>query len=165
MKFVVTLPEDGRQIAGDIGVASVPPGPYRAAAVARLQQTMDRMLRDRHQSGAPIRQRIAAVVPFLAAQFEPELPPAAPAHTEIEHDAAGRTVRQVAYKATPAPSTRAREIARRLAPYVAAEQILVEMAAADRSRQQEQARKFERRLIAAADDVIDRQRSGPRSPG
>ena len=164
MKFVVTLLEDGRQIAGDIGVPSVPAGPYRVSAIARLEQTMQKMLRDPRQPAHPIRRRIAELVPILAAQIEPELPPAAPAHTEIEHDAAGRTVRQVAYKATPAPSTRAREIARRLAPYVAAEQILVEMAAADRSRQQEQARKFERRLIAAADDVLDRQRSGPRSP-
>ena len=164
MKFVVTLLEDGRQIAGDIGVPSVPPGPYRASAIARLEQTMQKMLRDPRQSGSPVRQRIAALVPVLAAQLEPELPPAAPARTEMEHDAAGRTVRQVTYKATPAPSIRAREIARRLAPYLACEQLVVEMAAADRSRQQEQARKTERRLIAAANDVLDRQRSGPRSP-
>ena len=165
MKFVVTLLEDGRQIAGDIGVpGAVPPGPYRASAIARLEQTMTKMWRDRRQSGAPFRQRIAALVPVLAAQLEPELPAAAPARTEVERDTEGRTVRSVAYKATPPPNIRAQDIARRLAPYVVCEQLVVEMANADRSRQQEQARKFERRILAVADDVIDRQRSGPRTP-
>ena len=165
VQFVATLP-DGRQVAGAIDVpGAVPPGPYRAAAAARLQTTMDKMLRDRHQSGASIRQRRDAVIPVLAAQLEAELPPAAPARSEIERDAEGRTVRSVAYRATPPPNISAREIARQLAPYVVGEQLLAEMAAADRSRQQEQAANITRRLVKAADDVMDRQRSGPNIPG
>jgi hypothetical protein len=124
---------------------------------------MEKVLRDPRQSGAPIRRRIAELIPVLAAQLEAELPPASPARTEVERDASGRTLRSVGYKATPPPNIRAREIARRLAPAVAAEQILAEMAAADRSRQLEQARKIERRIIAVANDVIDGQ-SRPRSP-
>ena len=164
MKFVVTLLEDGRRIAGDIGVGSVPPGPARAAAIARLEQTFQKALRDPRQSGTPVRQRVAALVPVLATQFEPELPPAVPARTEFEHDASGRTIRTVAHKAIPAPNVRAVEIAQRLAPYVAAEQLVAETVAADMGRQQEQARNIQRRIIAAEQDALDRQRSGPRSP-
>ena len=163
MKFLVTLREDGRQIEGDIDVpGAVPPGPYRAAAIARVQQTMEKMLRDRRQSGAPVRQRFAALVPVLAAQLEGELPPAAPARTEIERDASGRTIRSVAYKATPPPNIRAIQIARQLAPHVAAEQLLAETAAADRSRQQEQAANITRRIAKAAEAVL--AHSGPRTP-
>ena len=164
MKFVATLP-NGRQIQGDIAVpGAVPPGPYRAAAIARLQTTMDKMLRDRHQSGAPFRQRRDNLVSVLAAQLAAELPPASPARTEIQRDASGRTVRSVAYKATPPPNILAVEIARRLAPSVAAEQLLAEQVAADRSRQQEQAANITRRIAKAAEAVLDRQHSGPRTP-
>ena len=164
VQFVATLP-DRRQVAGAIDVpGAVPPGPYRAAAAARLQATMDKMLRDRHQSGALIRQRRDAVVPFLAAQLEPELPDASPARTEVVRNEAGQVIRHEAIPATPPPNILAREIARRLAPSVVGEQLLAEMAAADRSRQQEQAANITRRLVAAAEDVMDRQRSGPRTP-
>ena len=125
---------------------------------------MQKMLRDPRQSNSPVRQRIAALVPVLAAQLEPELPPAAPARTEMEHDAAGRTVRQVTYKATPPPNIRAQQIARQLAPYVACEQLVVETVAADVGRQLEQARNIERRILAVAEDALDRQHSGPRTP-
>ena len=164
VRFVVTLLEDGRQIAGDIGVASVPPGPARAAAIAQLQTKFHKALRDPRQSGAPMRQLRDALVPVLAAQFEPELPPASPARTEIVRDSEGRIARQVAIPATPPPNIRAREIARQLAPYVAAEQLVAAEVAADVARQREQARNFERRILAATQDVLDRQHSGPRSP-
>ena len=164
MKFVATLP-DGRQVAGDINVpGAVAPGPARAAAVAKLQTTMDKMLRDRNQSGAPVRRRRDNLVSVLAAQLEPELPPASPARTEIVRDSEGRIARQVAIPATPAPRPTAVVIAKKLALTVLSEQLVVEQVAADVHRQQEQAANISRRIAKAAEDVLDRQRSGPRSP-
>ena len=165
MKFVVTLLEDGRQIAGDVAVpGAVPPGPARAAALARLETRFHKALRDPRQSGSPVRQRRDALIPVIAAQFEPELPPASPARTEILRDSEGRIVRQVAIPATPPPNIRAKEIARQLAPYVVGEQLVAAEVAAEAGRQLEQARDIQRRLVAAEQDVLDRQHSGPRSP-
>ena len=165
MKFVATLP-DGRQVAGDINVpGAIPPGPYRAAALARLEQTFQRALRDRNQSGAPVRRRRDALVPVLAAQIEPMLPPASPARTEVVRDErSNQVVRHVQIPATPAPRPTAVVIAKKLALSVLGEQLVAEQVAADVHRQQDQARKMERRIVAAAEAVLDRQHSGPRTP-
>ena len=166
MKFLVTLREDGRQIEGDIDVpGSVPPGPYRAAAVAKLQTTMEKMLRDRRQSGAPFRQRRDNLVSVLAAQIEPMLLPASPARTEVVRDErSNQVVRHVQVPATPAPRPTAVVIAKKLALSVLGEQLLAEQAVADVHRQQEQAANISRRIAKAAEAVLDRQRSGPRTP-
>ena len=129
MRFVVTLPEDGRRISGDIHIpGAVPYGsPDRAAALARLEK----MLRDRRQPAAPIRQRIANLVPGLAAQLEPEL-------RSVGTPAGG--------KATPPPAIRAREIAKRLAIYVAGEQLVRDLVLADFNRAKETAGRLEKRM-------------------
>ena len=128
MKFAITLPEDGRRIVGDIAIpGAVPYGsPNRAAALARLEK----MLRDRRQPAAPIRQRIANLVPSLAAQLEPEL----------------RSAAAVGGKATPVPAVRAREIAKRLAIYVAAEQLVRDQVLVDFNRAMETAGRLEKRM-------------------
>lgn len=159
--FSATL-ADGRRISGDVSVpGEVPKGPYRDAAIADLQTKVDKALRDRNQSGAAVRRRIMALIPVLAAQLAPALPPAAPSRVEIERDSEGRVVRHVAIPATPPPNILAREIARRLAPIVAAEQILAEQADSDRSRQLELARDIQRRLTAVAEQRQARLRRAP----
>jgi hypothetical protein len=102
MKFRITLPEDGRELVGDVPLPdiSIEPGslPLPEAAGAAVA---------------------AALIPSIAAQIEPHLPPAAPARKGIERDAEGRVIGTVEYPAVPQPAIRANEIASRLAPGMA----------------------------------------------
>ncbi|MEP6469172.1 MAG: hypothetical protein ABJC24_05325 [Chloroflexota bacterium] len=123
MRFVVTLSEDGRQIRGDIHIPEALPAgtAFRAAAIARAEAS----LRDKRRAGE-VRRLIAGLIPGLAAQIQQELPPAAPARKVVQTDENSGTLTTSTdvRRAVPPPAIRATEIARRLAPYVAAEKFV-----------------------------------------
>jgi hypothetical protein len=62
-----------------------------------------------------------SLIPQLAVQFAPYLPPAAPARKVVQRGEDNRILGTREYPATPAPAYLARQIAERLVPSVAAE--------------------------------------------
>jgi hypothetical protein len=140
--FTVTE-TDGRQVTGEVAVpdAVAVDSPYRRSAVKRVE----RMLRD-PRSAAGFHQRVEAVVPGMAAQLQAKLPPVIPAHFELQRAATGLLARAVPRPATPASAVRAEEVARRLAPFVVAEEFVSREVAADLNRRVEEARKLARRV-------------------
>lgn len=62
-----------------------------------------------------------SLIPQLAAQFAPHLPPAAPARKVVQRGEDDRIIGTREYPATPAPAYLARQIAERLVPSIAAE--------------------------------------------
>ena len=91
-----------------------------AALEAGLLQLKD----PRHTKAA--QRLLAAVIPTIATQLEPHLPPAAPEVRRVQtvQDNGTATTRTTRVPAMPPPAVQAREIAKRLAPYVVAEHLV-----------------------------------------
>lgn len=76
----------------------------------------------RPQPEATAKAVVEKLLPGLARQLEPLLPPAAPAHRVLslrERDPAGKVTSSAEYPATPPPAVQAAEIAREMAPAMA----------------------------------------------
>ena len=103
MPIRVTLPETGAQLTGDLRLPAI--------SIGRGPRPQPEV------SGKAL---AAAMIPQVAAAIEPLLPKAAPAHPEVRRDPDGRITGTAEYPATPAPVIRAGQIAKLLAPSIAA---------------------------------------------
>jgi hypothetical protein len=144
VKFNLLFP-DGRRLSGDI---TLPGSPTLSAPARRLiadqleagMKQLDARLRgrERRELATTARRLLSAVIPSIAAQLEPHLPPAAPAIRKVQTiEDAGRgtsTTSTTSRPAMPPPAIHAHHIAERLAPYVVAEQLVGQAAKAQAIR-------------------------------
>ena len=143
MKFNLLFP-DGRRLSGEI---TVPGSPALSPSARRLIadqleagiKQVDRLRgRERREHATSARRLLNAVIPTIAAQLEPHLPPAAPEIKRVQTiEDPGRgtsTTATIRRPAMPPPAIHAVQIAERLAPYVVAEQLVGQAAKAQAIR-------------------------------
>ena len=139
MKFNLLFP-DGRKLSGEITIPGSPAisAPARRLIADQLEAGIKQVdaLRGREgrEHAKSARRLLNAVIPTIAAQLEPHLPPAAPEIKRVQTiEDPGRgtsTTATTRRPAMPPPAIHAQQIAERLAPYVVAEQLVGQAAKA-----------------------------------
>jgi hypothetical protein len=131
VRFNLLFP-DGRKLTGEITFPGSPAisTPARRLIAGHLEAGLKQM-KD-HQHAKLVRPLLSSVIPGIAAQLEPHLPPAAPAIRKVQTiedpDRGTATTSTTQRPAVPPPAISARQIAAQLAPYVVAERLVAEIA-------------------------------------